>query len=596
MPDGKENLRVDPHSMPVYTWLYQRIFGLGGHPLTNETKDEREDVPNLGQASLAHLTTAAASLVKVPQSRKQWYNEYELMDEESLIRSLLSAWAEESTQPDYDTRHSAWVESKDADVMKAGMECFDRLKVDENVLGMARGIAKYGDLFRALVYQTGKGVVGWHTIYPSLVTRIEDSYNRLVGFRVKGHEFRGSRKRETSWPWDIVHFRRWIADNMVKDDPRGIYGTSLLRDVYRAFKDMQLTEDAILLYRLRRAPDRNMILVDVGNIEESEGTNVVNRWVHRFRHAMHMNPVQGAYRHQMNPLNPLEDMFFPMRKDSTTRVEQLQGSGNMEDIGDLQYRRDKFFGAAGTPKAYFGFEGDINAKATLQQQDVRFARKLKSLQYAVATGLRGTLDINFALISPEFSQKAMSSEYVVQMSPISYLDEWERLELVEMRYRILDAMVRLGMDLQLDMKTWAFYLLTSYGKLPEDMVMKLVRNASEGGQVEGEFNIKASDMKHMRSVIDRDIPLQECVARFYAVSGFDPAEESMEKAWNLAQRQRAASSDYLCGLGGDYTVAPKDKLSKELNEDLKDLGKGTRQNSKLTEDLPAPEKDEDDAA
>ena len=210
----------------------------------------------------------------------------------------------------------------------------------------------------------------------------------------------------------------------------------------------------------------------------------VNQWRKRLKKTELIDPASSTYKKQWNPLTPLEDIFYPIRADSSTRIETLQGGGNVGDIYDLEHFRDAFFGAASVPKAYFGFEGEIDAKATLQQQDIRFARSAKRIQRAVVYGIRQLLDVHFTLLgSPKNGDKydptKRDNEYLVMMSPISYLDEFERLELVRMRYEIVQSMSGLKNELQMDARMWAIYILINFAKLPEEMVMRLVQQTSE---------------------------------------------------------------------------------------------------------------------
>jgi len=198
-----------------------------------------------------------------------------------------------------------------------------------------------------------------------------------------------------------------------------------------------------------------------------------------------IDPASPEYKKQYNPLTPLEDVFWPMRQDANTRVEPLSGSGNVGEIYDVEYFLNAFFGAATAPKAYFGFEGEINSKATLQQQDVRFARTLKRVQRATIFGIRQVLDIHFTLLraseggDEKYDFAKAANQYLVQMSPISYLDEFERIELVQMRYQLVESMGNLAQSMQIDARTWQAYVLLNFAKLPEDMVMRLLQQTAE---------------------------------------------------------------------------------------------------------------------
>jgi hypothetical protein len=308
---------------------------------------------------------------------------------------------------------------------------------------------------------------------------LDDKYGRLIGFREDGKTFR-NKKRPVSWPWDYVHFRL-----LGKDEESG-YGTALLEAMFRPWRQLTLAEDAMLMYRLRRAPDRNMILVDVGDMEEHEAMAYVNAWRKKFRKTEFVDPASAQYRKTYNPISPLEDIFMPVRgAENNTRVENMSGSANAMDVHDVEHLRRVFFGSAKVPQAYFGFEGDINAKATLMQQDVRFARSGKRLRKALIYGYRQLLDTHYTLLPTEpddqkFDFARKGNEYLVQMAPIAYLDEFERLELIQLRYQVIESMGRLAQDMQLDAKVWSIYILLNYAKLPEDMVMKLISKTPQG--------------------------------------------------------------------------------------------------------------------
>jgi hypothetical protein len=442
------------------------MYSRQSHPVTVTTQGDEAGIlaEQTQEWFIKHL--------QIARDRKERYRIFDEMDTFGLVSGILDVYAEESTQKDYDRQRSVWIESKSQGMITAGDECLRNVQMEDHVSFIARREAKRGDAFQRMIYQNGKGVLGWKLAHADKVHRLEDKFGRLIGFREDGQTYR-QKKRKVSWPWDYIHFRL-----LGKYEEAG-YGTALLDSMFRPWRQMTLAEDSVLMYRMRRAPDRNLILVDVGNMEEHEAVQYLNAWRKRFRKFEFIDPASPNYKKQYNPLTPLEDVFVAMRRDNTTRIESLSGSGNMGELYDLDHFRNKFFGAAKVPKAYFGFEGEINAKATLIQQDVRFARTAKRLQRSVMYGIRQLLEMHYILLAQDantwnFDFNKPDKAFLVQMSPISYLDEWERLELVELRYRIVEAMSRLATDLQLDPRVWAIYILLNYAKLPEDLVMKLI--------------------------------------------------------------------------------------------------------------------------
>jgi len=464
---------TQPHRLPAF-WKLYGLFGRQTRPVSYDFGfDERGDE----FASFRELDR----LSSLASDRRRRYDIFDEMDAFGLVAAVLSVYSEESTQPDYDRGVRVWIESKARHMIEAGNACLQNCKIEDTIFAVTRRMCKYGDSFQRLLYASEKGVLGWRYASQHNMTRVEDKYGRLVGFKEQGAKFRKALHpdgADTSFPWDYIHFRL-----LGKNEEDG-YGTGLCEQFFREWRTMTLIEDSLLMYRLRRIPDRNVILVDVGSLEDHEAMRYVNQWRKRLKKTELIDPASATYKKQWNPLTPLEDIFYPIRADSSTRIETLQGGGNVGDIYDLEHFRDAFFGAASAPKAYFGFEGEIDAKATLQQQDIRFARSAKRIQRAIVYGARQLLDVHFTLLaSPEnkdrYDPTKRDNEYLVQMSPISYLDEFERLELVRMRYEIVQTMSGLKNDLQLDARMWAIYILINFAKLPEEMVLRLVQQTSE---------------------------------------------------------------------------------------------------------------------
>jgi hypothetical protein len=471
-PGMSANLIAQPHEVGWF-WRLMGMYNRQTHPVQQDQDSEP------GERMQEQAQAWWQRQFKIQGNRTERYRIFEEMDGNGLITSVLDLYAEEVTQPDYDKQRVIWVESENEKMRQAGEECLRNIMAEDRAAAVARRVCKYGDAMQRMIYQAGKGVLAWQYAPSDKTHRVEDKYGRLVGFRQDGQKYRGN-TRQVSWPWDYTHFRL-----LGKDDDTG-YGTALLDALFSPWRQLTLAEDAVLMYRMRRAPDRNLILVDVGTMEEGEAMDYVNQFKKRFRKMEYIDPASPQYRKQYNPMTPMEDIFLPMRGDSNnTRVESLTGAGNSDQIFDLNYFNQKFFGAAKIPKAYMGFEGDINAKATLMQQDIRFARTCKRIQKAQIYGYRQVLDMHYTLLSDRAGSYDFSKEgqqYLVKMSPISYLDEMERLELVQLRASIVEATSALGAALKIDEKVWSTYILLNYAKLPEPIVMRLLGNKSKGGE------------------------------------------------------------------------------------------------------------------
>ncbi len=282
---------AQPHQVGWF-WRLLGLYGRHSHPVTvTHTGDEAGVIAEQVQEwFVKHL--------QIARDRKERYRIFDEMDSFGLVSGILDVYAEESTQQDYDRGRSVWIESKAQGMVKAGEECLRNTQMEDRVTFIARRMGKRGDAFQRLIYQTGKGVLGWKLAQADKVYRLEDKYGRLIGFREDGQKYR-QKKRSVSWPWDYVHFRL-----LGKYEEAG-YGTAILDALFRPWRQMTLAEDSVLMYRMRRAPDRNLVLVDVGNMEEHEAVQYLNAWRKRFRKFEFIDPASPNYRKQYNPLTPL---------------------------------------------------------------------------------------------------------------------------------------------------------------------------------------------------------------------------------------------------------------------------------------------------
>jgi len=586
-------------SQPHQVGWFWRLFGLYNkqhHPIPAEF-DEPDELLSTGR-----IYEWWQKQFSISSDRRERYRIFEEMDTFDLIMAILDVYSEETTQPDYDRGQSVWIESKSANMVKAGMECLRNVQAEDRITAITRRMLKYGDAFRRLIYQTGKGVLGWKHASTASVHRVEDKFSRLIGFREDGKTFR-HKKRPISWPWDYLHYRL-----LGKYEETG-YGTSFCENLFRPWRQLTLGEDALLMYRLRRAPDRNMVFVDVGNMEDHDAMEYLNAWRKRFRKHEFIDPSSPEYKKQYNPLTPIEDVFMPTREGNNSRVDNLAGSANMGEIYDIDHYRRKFFGAAKVPQAYFGFEGDINAKATLMQQDVRFARTCKRIRKSQLYAFRQLLDVHYTLLpntpgdmSYDFTQQG--NEYLVQMSPISYLDEWERIELVQLRYQLVDSMANLSQSLQIDAKTWAVYVLVNFAKLPEDLVTKLIKQTpkgppgGEGGEEGGEFE-SGITAKQRANILDKHGPdVLRQVTEGMDMNAWEPSKKEvkiMSEALHQSPMLRKVLGDItevsmedMVDIQTDPSVLPpttggkiivdtvgNDKAAKQLEEDVAALQDGS---------------------
>lgn len=456
-----------------------------------------------------HGTVGAAlsSFFSEPRTRKELYVLYEKMDMTDICSAYLDMISEDATQVDHETDRVLWTEGENDYILQANEELFQRLKTEEEATGIARDVAKFGDDFERLVYRSGIDGGIRRMIYnpPINITRKEDKEGKLEGYMQMGKKFRNDNS-EISYPWDFAHFR------LRGRDRRYPYGTSLLFNAIRPWKQLIVMEDWMLSYTVQRHPDRNLIMLDIGTSSEVEAAAVARTFKQKLRKHILVDPDGTSGRNlgqRLDPWSPLEDLVLPVRTDSRTDVKQLRGSANAADITPLLYVIDKMFLGLRTPKSFFGYEEGVlsptDRKAALTNQDIRYARTARRLQNSVRVGHRYLCEMNLTLLSApgssvtdEKNMKAVAdrldwrkegADFTVCMSKISFLEELERLEVQQTRQQVALAMMELSTNNPaVDLINYTTYIFREIMQIPDEKLNDLIRQDIEQEHVD---NIQA---------------------------------------------------------------------------------------------------------
>jgi intein/homing endonuclease len=186
------------------------------------------------------------------------------------------------------------------------------------------------------------------------------------------------------------------------------------------------------------------------------------------------------------------DLFWPVREGSTSRVEKLSGTPNISDIVDIEYQRNKLFGALRIPKGFMGFEesqGAFSGESTLSSQSIRFASTIKAIRKSYLSGIRRLVAIQLVYkgIDPEDPKNA----FKVGMSPISYLDELMRSKVYQLRMDMVQTSMNIGAQSQiLDEKRWLTWSLRNFLRLSDDEIHMFLGTMPD---IEGPGNIVTPD-------------------------------------------------------------------------------------------------------
>jgi hypothetical protein len=358
---------------------------------------------------------------------------------------------------------------------------FDTIGVEEWIEGLARDLGKYGDDLARAVGDENNGVTSLEWRDPRDIERIENRDGILLGFEsiLTLGDFSQKLQEDpdalpTYKPWEFVHWRVYKQKRLPYEKYRNIYGTSLMWASDRIAKQVKILDDLLMVVRMTRSLDHKIYYVDTGRSPVEEEVRILKRWRRALKRKMYVDPVGGRFDSRFNPFSWTEDEFWPLKEGTNSRVENISGLGNIGEMVDIDHFRDKFFGSFRAPKAYFGYEGDVNSKATLSSQSIRWARAVNSLQRAVKQGLTRLCQIHLAWKDLD----ADMSKFRVMMVAPSAIELLDRLEAWQTIVDVAERMAGLGETLQIDKKMWTTYILENTLWMSRQDIKKFVGTIS----------------------------------------------------------------------------------------------------------------------
>jgi len=360
--------------------------------------------------------------------RMSRYSDFSEMEATPEIASALDIYAEETVSAD-DKGNVLHVYSENRKIRELLHTLFyDTLNVDFNLPMWVRNLCKYGDFFLFNDVSPEFGVIA---AYPIPIAEIE----REEGFDPEDPaavRFRWmTQGNQILENWQITHFR------LLGNDAFLPYGSSVLESARRIWRQLILIEDAMLVYRIIRAPERRVFKIDVGNVPPEDVATYLEQAKNSLKREPVINKSDGRVDLRYNPLSVDEDYFIPVRGgDSGTDIQSLAGGQNTSAIEDVEYIQKKLFAALKIPKAYLGYDEDIGSKATLAQEDIRFSRSIARIQRTVIAELNKIAMIH--LYSHGFDGETLI-DFELRLSNPSSIAQQQKLELINTRFTIAAA-------------------------------------------------------------------------------------------------------------------------------------------------------------
>jgi hypothetical protein len=303
------------------------------------------------------------------------------MDQDPILASALDIYADESLTVN-ELGKVLVVHAEDENIKGILTNLFyDVLNIEHNLWSWTRNLCKYGDFYMRLYISPEYGVYQIEPISAYNVERLEntDPLNKnYVKFQIRPTD---TSQVETLEFFECAHFRLLSDSNFLP------YGKAMIEGARRVWKQLSLMEDAMLIHRIMRAPEKRIFKLDVGNIPPQDVDSFMEKAISKMKKVPYIDPQTGDYNLRFNLQNMVEDFYLPVRgSDSGTSIETLSGM-EFTGIDDIEYLRNKLMAALKIPKAFLGYEEELSGKATLASEDVRFARTIQRIQKVLVSEL-----------------------------------------------------------------------------------------------------------------------------------------------------------------------------------------------------------------
>jgi hypothetical protein len=329
------------------------------------------------------------------------FYDYESMEFTPEISAALDIYGEESTTVDQNG-YMLQIYSESKRIKSILVDLFvNVLDVNTNLPMWTRNTCKYGDNFVYLKLDSDKGVVGCMQLPNIEIERLErgmaaKSANVDEPAENKGLRFKWKARDMEFNSWEIAHFR------LLGDDRKLPYGTSMLEKARRIWKQLLLSEDAMLIYRTSRAPERRVFKVFVGNMDDKDVEPYVQRVANKFKRSQVVDSSTGNVDMRFNQMAVDQDYFIPVRDPSAPNpIDTLPGAQNLAEIADIEYIQKKLLTALRVPKAFLGFEEIVGDGKNLSLMDIRFARTINRIQKSMISELNKIAIVHLFLLGFE---------------------------------------------------------------------------------------------------------------------------------------------------------------------------------------------------
>ncbi len=376
------------------------------------------------------------------QLRQELFKDYEAMDNDSIISAALDVYADECTLKN-EYGDVLEIKSGKTEIQEILHNLFyDVLNIEFNLYPWIRMMCKYGDFYLQLGIVEKIGITTVNPISPYAIAREEGTdptkpdlvqfkYNQNFGDSNASWGTPGIGGQTTFQNYEIAHFRLLQDTNFLP------YGKSMIEQPRKTWKQLTLMEDAMMIHRIMRAPQKRAFKIDIGNIPPAEVDGYMQKVINKMKKVPYMDKNTGDYNMKFNLQNMIEDFYLPVRGgNSNTSIEDIGGL-EWTGVDDIEYLRNRMMAGLRVPKAFLGYDEGVEGKATLAAEDVRFARTIERLQRIFVSELTKIAIVH--LYTQGYTNEDLV-DFSLHLTNPSSIAEQEKLDIWDKKVSLADSL------------------------------------------------------------------------------------------------------------------------------------------------------------
>jgi len=417
---------------------------------TSDADDEKTtDTPTQGAVAAGALTSQGYyDRMQMDHDRKALYTDWVKMNRKSVIaRRALNVTISNAFPTKEGDQGSHEIVSDDKKVKTVLDELDKRVDMDDFAPKWGRSTCQFGDSFIERVVNNEALIVRLKWLNPFYMYRNEDEYGRLDTERAF------VMKDDQEVIGTFAYFQ--VGHTKYDQDLSSSYGTSFYFPGRIPSRQLEMMKEGVVIRRLVKSAKRYVYYVEVPPSATQEQKKSIVDDVKKSVRRKKIADSNGKIDLRKNPAIEEQDIFFPVWKDSNGRVEMFDSGAMSDDMNDLKFIRDDEIVSFGVPPGHLGLDKEVRGRSQLSWADIQFARTTRVIQKMMAGAQREVYDLQLVLLGMP------GAEYKVIYPAISFVDERLKLEVEEIKWRIVaQARTMVGMPVK--------WLLTNIINLSED--------------------------------------------------------------------------------------------------------------------------------